>query len=315
MPLTHAPPITLHLGAHRTGTTSLQSLLEAHAVPLQQAGVAVWTPDVTRSGMMTGLLGDPGRRPRARDTVANRAAAKVSMRRGLMAQGGVSRLVISDQAVLGGLRENLLLGRLYPSAGARLSRFAQAVPGIDQICLAIRSPDAWWASAVSQLIMRGFAPLDTGTRLAILRSRRGWRNVIEDLAKAAPHARIVVWTHEELAARPADAFALLTGEDAERAAGPATNVAPGLAALRARLADEDCAVELPGVGDTYAPFTPDERAALRAAHARDLTWLREGADGLATFATRRPADAAARDRKGTGYVRHRHTQSALDTAG
>lgn len=301
MRVVQMPAITLHLGAHRTGASTLQHLMQDNAAVLAKGDCAVWTPRDTRAGLMVGLLGDVGRRPGLK---SNRAGAKVAMRRAALARGGVSRLVISDQSMLGGLRENLLMARLYPSASGRMTRLAQAIPGIDNIFLAIRSPDAWWTSALSSQLMRGFAHPDEMTIEAIVKARRGWRNVIEDIAAALPQARLTVWTHEELAARPEGGFALLTGTNPAAPAPQALNTSPGLRVLRARMRDEGCVTEIPGVGDSYAPFSPDQRAALRAAYAQDLAWLRAGADGLATFATKRPGEAAAaRDRKGMLHVR------------
>ncbi|TFL16704.1 hypothetical protein [Jannaschia formosa] len=316
MPLTRVPPITLHLGAHRTGTKSLQALLEREAEALAARGMAVWPPRKTRSGLMTGLVGDPGRPDPAREIRAHRAAGRIAMRRDALAADGITRLLISDENMLGSLRENLLLARLYPTVGPRLARLASALPGVDHVCLSVRAPDTWWGSAFAFLMGRGFAPPDRATLDAVLRARRGWRHVVEDIARAVPQARLTVWTHEEMAARPAAGFALLTGAP-PAGDGPAPHLmaAPTLDALRARLRDEGCMTDLPGVGGVYAPFDPDDRAALRAAHAEDLAWLRAGADGLADFVTRRPEEAPPRDRKGRTDVRARRPEGEMDAAG
>ncbi|GIT90536.1 hypothetical protein JANAI62_09910 [Jannaschia pagri] len=316
MHLTDLPPVTLHLGAHRTATSSLQRQLARRIDLSRQNSVAVWTPNITRGGLLAGLMGDPGRQDARRDAMANRAAGGVSMRRQGLSDAGVTRLVISDENMLGGLRENVLLGRLYPTAGARLRRLASAVPGIDHIALALRSPDTWWASTFAFLMTRGFAPPDRTTLDAILRSRRGWRAVIEDLNAALPRARISVWLHEEMAPQPDAVCDLLTGVTATSAGqAPKLNASPGVVALRQRLREEGCMTEIDGVGDSYAPFTPDERAALRDAYGEDLAWLRGGADGLATLVTRRSQDTVPRDRKGSGYGRPKRPQGALGWAG
>ncbi|MEL6586293.1 MAG: hypothetical protein AAFQ50_06455, partial [Pseudomonadota bacterium] len=142
-----------------------------------------------------------------------------------------------------------------------------------------------------------------------------WRHVITDVAAAFPRADLCVWTHEETGIRPDAAYATLTGADDTASDVPVLNARLSLGALRQRLRDDGLVTSLPGVGDSYAPFAPDERAVLRDAYADDLAWLRDGADGLATFVTRRPTDAPARDRKGVPYVARGRSDGPLGRTG
>ncbi len=301
---TRLPPVTLHLGAHRTGGSTLQRMLAINADILKQRGVAVWGPDRTRDGLLAGVLGDPGSASPRRDILAHRSTGRVAMLRGSMAGAGIGRLVMSDANALGGLRENLLLGRLYPSAGPRLLRLASAMPEIDRVVLSIRSPDVWWASVFSLLMTRGFAPPDTVTIEAIVRARRGWRQVIADVAQALPKARLTVWTHETMASRPAAAFTDLTDMQPHLAQVPQLAASPALAVLRARLHDEGCVAVLPEVDGQYAPFDADMRAALRETYDADLGWLRDGAGGRIDAPTCAPTGGFFRDRR-PGYGQRR----------
>ncbi|WP_179381200.1 hypothetical protein [Jannaschia marina] len=298
--LTSLPPVTLHLGAHRTGATSLQHLLTRNLGWLASRGIAYWGPRRTRDGVMSGVIGDPGRVETGRDIRAHRAAGRIAMLRSEMQAEGTARLLISDQALLGSLRENLLLGRLYPTARARLARLAAAMPGIDHVALAIRSPDAWWTSVFADLMTRGFAPPDRATIEAVLGARRGWRDVIEDVAEALPGARLTVWMHEDRAAHPERALMELTDLLPEHRGAPRLRRAPTCAALQDRLRQEGCMTQLPEVGGLYAPFTPDERAHLRSRYDADLAWLRAGADGLIAPEDndiRPPSEGPFRDRR------------------
>ncbi|MEM9795619.1 MAG: hypothetical protein AAF919_03960 [Pseudomonadota bacterium] len=267
------PPVTLHLGAHQTGAASLARALTK--APLAEAGIALWTPDRIRGGVLTGVTGDPGRRDPHRDVAAHRTAGRVALLRRGMALSGIERLILTDPALLGSLRENLTLGQLYPTAGARLARLQGALPGIDRICLAIRAPGLWWRDALAHLAGRGFAPPLPEIIAGLARTRRGWQQVIEDLAEQAPEARIHVWAQEEAA--PRDAVAIVTG---------------GLVA-------QSNLVEVPrGSSAGGMPFTAAQCAALQDRYAADLDWLRAGADGLATFGMDWPATAKGQDRKG-----------------
>ncbi|MEM8824530.1 MAG: hypothetical protein AAGF30_13035 [Pseudomonadota bacterium] len=312
--LTRHPPITLHLGAHRTGTASLQHLLATNADPLRDQGVVVWGPERTRSKLMAGVMGDPGRAGGRPDAKAARSAGRVSLRRSDLARDDVARLIISDANLLGGLRENVLLGRLYPSVQARLRRLRGAVPGVDRIWISIRSPDTWWASAFAFQMNRGFAPPDRATLEAVMRGRRTWRRVIEDVAAAFPEAELTVWSSEDWADDLGLLFALLTGVVPDGAKMPVLNATPSVMALRARLWEEGWVGTLPGLGDRYAPFDPDARADLRAIHAEDVAWLRGGAGGIATYHDP-GARPAPRPEKGLRDERCRPSSPQMGTAG
>lgn len=292
------PRIVLHLGAHRTAVGATQSLLERERATLAASGVAAWTPRRGRRGALARVAGDPGTGGgRLSEEASRRMAGRIALRRAGLAAEGIETLVVSDAGVMGDLRENVLLARLYPSVAPRLHRVAEIMPGIACVALAIRSPDEWWTSAFATLIARGFAPPSAEAVAAVARSDRGWRRVVEDIAAALPGAAITVWDHCELGAGPSRAVRLLTGCRATTAPAPYLNAAPDIVALRARLAADGWPGELPGLGRAYAPFDPDTRAAMRAAHAEDLAWLHAGADGLAQFATTAPGPVR-RDRKG-----------------
>ncbi|CTQ51325.1 hypothetical protein JDO7802_03364 [Jannaschia donghaensis] len=314
--LTATPPVTLHLGAHRTGTTAVQHLLRRNDEYLAARGIATWGPDRTRGGMLGGIGGDPGRIDARRNVRAHRAAGRIAMLRAQLATVGTHRIVLSDENLLGGLRENLLLCRLYPTVTTRLDRVAAAIPGIDHVVLSIRSPDAWWTSAFACLMTRGFAAPDRATLDAVLRTRRSWRAVVTDVAAALPHARLTVWTHEDMATRADAAVHRLTGEVPQVRNVARLNASPDCATLQARLLDEGCVTRLPDVAGHYAPFSPDERASLRGRYDDDLAWLRDGADGLIemeTPATTSPAEGPFRDRR-PRYGRDRR-QEAMGATG
>ena len=52
--------IILHLGAHRTGTTTFQALLRRNRERLGQLAIAVLEPERMRGGLANGLIGPPG---------------------------------------------------------------------------------------------------------------------------------------------------------------------------------------------------------------------------------------------------------------
>ena len=119
--------IILHLGAHRTATTSFQHYMGANAATLTAQGLGVWGPDVTRDGILTGVIPLPGGESARRQM--DRARGRIALRLAQARKAGLRRIVVSDENMIGAARRNLRQGRLYDSAGERMARFAHAFDG------------------------------------------------------------------------------------------------------------------------------------------------------------------------------------------
>jgi hypothetical protein len=245
--------VILHLGAHRTASTTLQKTLGANSARLGDAGIAYWGPRRTRGGLFDGLIGPSS----TRDAGAQgKAMRRVSRRLADAEAAGTRILFVSEENALGTMRHALASGVPYADACRRVGPVAAAFAGRDiTLALAIRALDDWWASVAAYGARRGFAqaPAEPGLR--------GWRAVIRDIAAAVPGARIVVWTYEAMAARPGAVVARLTGRD-----GLALEPAAPRNVTRRPAPD---------------PLTPDARQRLRRTHEADLAWLAAGADGVA----------------------------------
>jgi len=291
--------IVLHLGAHRTATTTLQRILGDSHVALQQAGLAHWEPKRLRAGLFDGLYGGGPALPLRQD---GRAARRIALQLEQTAQAGATLLFVSEENMLGTMRLVTQAQRLYPDAGARVARFAEGFGGHDlTLGLSIRCYDAYWASVLGWHMRRGGPlPLPALCDRLVTQPRR-WRHVIADLAQALPEAQVLVWTHESMADLPAELIAILTGcrlvlHGADRWCNPA---AP-LAVLRAYLDDIGADPGLArGAGGRFMPFDSHQRAAMRAQYAEDLAWLAAGGGGLAEYID----GAGARPPRPTGQGR------------
>ncbi|MBY6004357.1 hypothetical protein KUV62_10585 [Salipiger bermudensis] len=273
--------IILHAGAHRTATTSFQTYLRGAAPGLAAQGTGFWGPWRTRKGLFHGLTGAeplPGDLARAQARV--RLAAEASVRR------GVARLLVSDENMLGTPRACLRAEALYPEAAARLQRMRAAFGRVDRLVLQIRSPEAWWSSALAFLLARGVAPPSSELLERLSREGRGWREVIADLACALPRAEIVVSRFESCAARPDALLLAATGGAGEAPPLPEAGIwahrSPSLSELRAALAAAGTEAKALPMGEgPWRPFSQAQSARLRERYADDLFWLMAGADGLA----------------------------------
>lgn len=276
--------VILHLGAHRTATTTFQHYMRDQMEGLTDQGVAYWGPKHTRRSVFPGLfrpvVGLKGR------NVTRRAEGRIRMFCHQAQAHGVERLLVSDENLLGTCHQNLIAARLYPAAGERTARISAAFGGrLRRIVLCVRSLDLWWASAFALTVSRGH-PVPTARRLsAIASSRRSWRDVITDLACAAPGAEIEVMPFEAYAGRPDAVLCHALDDDAPADAKHRwLNRSPDLRDLRAILAQEGADPDLlPDDTGRWQPFDAGQAAALRENYADDLHWLTAGADGLATL--------------------------------
>ncbi|MEL6452699.1 MAG: hypothetical protein AAFQ19_15700 [Pseudomonadota bacterium] len=277
--------VTLHIGAHRTATTSFQAYMRRHAADLHCQGVGFWGPLRTRKGLFAGIQPVPGlgHGPAA----ARRARGRILLQLDKAARQGTRRVVVSDENMMGSVRQNMRRRSLYADVGERVSRYICAFDGqVDTVVLSVRALDRFWASVSAYAVARGHAVPNGDICDRIAHSARTWRDVIADVACAAPQARIVVVPFEVNMGRSDRLLRACGVSDAPRAADPEwLNRAPDAAALRSILADRgEDPDQVPHDGASrWTPFDPTARAALREAYADDMHWLVAGADGLATL--------------------------------
>ena len=286
-----AMDVILHLGAHRTATTSFQEYMRQHKELLAQQGVGFWGPQRTRRGLHAGIV--PPAQACVDDEVS--ASRRISDHLDRAQQRGVRQLIVSDENMIGTVRDNIRQGALYPQIAARLARFAAAYEGrIASVIFSPRSLDLYWCSALSYGVGRGVAVPERAALRSIAMGRRGWRDVIADIARTIPDAALCVVPFERYGARPHRLLADALGVDAPKSSAPIRlNPAPQLPELRRLMTEARRApADLPFGMGRWNPFANDEHAALRELYADDMMWLTSGADGLATLTKDRQRDEA-----------------------
>lgn len=294
--------IVLHLGAHRTGTTTLQEYLRRHRPGLAARGVLPLLPAALRGPDLRGLVQRNGAGPARAALSAIISAAR---------EGGAAVLLVSEENLCGNLRGLLRDGQLYPGLAARLSRLAPALgAGPRRIGLALRPQAAWWGSVLAFAVSRGLHLPDGGEGARLAAARRGWADVVADVAAAFPGAEIVVWSFGTHLAHPRLLAEGLAGVAGLPPCGPSArnNAAPDAAALRRMLTAAglgEAARHLPAVG-RWQPFTPAQAQAFAARDADDMAriggmaavrlldpFTRQTAPGLAP--PHHPPEGGARD--------------------
>jgi len=273
--------VILHIGAHRCATTSFQNYLRQNTNALDQQGIGFWGPRRTRNGLFRGILPRVG--VGAWRDQQRRGVGRVRMHLARSSGLGVNSLLVTDENMLGSVRENLRFCELYCGAGERLARYGEAFDGrIRHILLNVRSLDTYWTSALGFGLTRGRNMPGGAALTRLAAAHRSWRDVITDVACAIPGATIWVAPFEVFAGRPEAQLSAIAGIKAPKThARERLNATLHLPALRALATELGVEWDLPEGDGRWFPFAPDQAAALRENYADDLMWLTGGADGLA----------------------------------
>lgn len=306
--------ITLHIGAHRTATTSFQRYLRENAETLARHGVGFWGPHRTRGGLFAGLLHEDRGSAISPERQYDLACQRVAMNLDRVRATGLRHLIVSDENMLGAPRRNLRKRRLYPDAGDRLSRYLGAFGGrVTRIALSVRDQEAYWRSCLAFAVHRGMDLPGDDLLQALVDQPRLWQHVIRDVARVAPEALLTVIPHEAMAGLPERRLWHLTGGELHGPSAHARvwlNRAPDVAELRkarrAKGQPTGLTALTEGPDGHWQPFDRVQQAALREDYQDDLYWLRAGAEGLAQLADA-PWRAAAGHiaRTTTDHMTHR----------
>jgi len=288
-----AMDVIFHLGAHRTATTSFQDYMRRHRDTLAAQGVGFWGPQRTRRGLHAGIL--PSANAHHHELSADCVSRRITDQLDHAQRKQLKHLVVSDENMIGTVRDNIRQGALYPRVATRLARFAAAYDGrVKTVLFSPRSLELYWCSALAYGVGRGVSVPDRTALRSIAMARRSWRDVIADIASAVPDAAVRVLPFERYAGQPRRVLQDGLGIDA-----PADstrhwlNPAPQLPELRRLMAENGTAAAvLPFGMGRWNPFANDEHAALRELYSDDMMWLTAGADGLAILTEDRHRDEA-----------------------
>lgn len=296
--------VTLHLGAHRTGTGGLLGAMMANVGPLSGAGIRLWQMED-----LCGVFGSDSGRKVARVKVSEtrrteRALARLQEALDATAREGITRLVIVAPDVLGTTAECVESGVLYPGARDRLAVLAPAIASrCDRVTLAIRNGDRWWTSLMAKDLVAGGDRKTTESLDRVVTHPRSWRHLIQEIGMVLPQAETVVWPSEVLSDLPERQIVALTG-DADgplltpyRATADAT---PDAESLEKLLEERGTPAHLSRDAEgKWTPFNALQIDTLVAQYQEDLAWLAKGGgraaaiglEGADVTALRRPFTA------------------------
>lgn len=295
----HLVDVILHLGAHRTGTTSLQRYLENNRDNLNRIGTEFWGPNRTRSGLYSGLVKKTSKLSNEAIIRGERSCGLIRMELNRLDAASVKSLIVSEENMMGSIGANLSDGRLYSDAQARLQRFSGAFEGhCKRVCVSIRSYDKYWASVLAFAVQRGRKMPNPDDLDHLVTQPRRWRDLIGDVAAAFPFAEVVVWPFEAMVGQVDQQLAVVNSGRVPphmRGANDWHNASPTGAKLRQILIDRGNQRQASTVSKDYSrwqPFDKHHITAFQAQYDEDIAWLRGGADGIATYAEHSDGGAA-----------------------
>ena len=264
--------VILHIGAHRTGTTSLQSYLQAHRAALLAQGCLALGPQVLRKGDFQGLFRHDARR-------AAVALAQCNLNRDLdrAAEAGLQRLLLSEENLIGHPRKMLASGLLYPDLEPLLRRLGPRMRlRVTRVGLGIRDYAEFWSSLAAFGIHYGVHRPQAGQGdlwcEQCLEGGHGWPDHIATLLRLFPRASVLVWRAEYAAGDPAYVLRhLVRGLHDLPEEAPHLNARRPTAELRAALTAKGALKAAALIeGDHYSPFTPAASARMTARYHDDL---------------------------------------------
>lgn len=269
------PPLYIHAGAHRTGTSSFQMCLHENLAQLRARGWALIYP--RRDGIPSG---DRSLRlPRPRDVNLAVPIKKTSRR--LTASSGGRPLILSEENIPGRMF-HFFKGQFYPAAEKRCEVLRAAWPGpIAHVLLVVRPYDQLFVSGYRKRAEENLVPPFDVLRQNYMRMDRGWSELVNVLRDVLRPERLTIVPYDLRGSSSSLLERLVPGLEGAPLQEPvsAINVSAtdrALIALQDHLAKQD-------------PSTPAVRQSIMRAHAHNTTPL-----GVAAFSEEEVAHWSAR---------------------
>lgn len=179
----------LHLGAHRTASTSIQQALEARQTALNEDGIVAIT-----SMQMRTVLFDPFQKYLAatgseKDLLKERIQAIISA---IYETPNIKTVIFSEENLIGSMNENFFDGKFYEDAPKRVKAFVQFLPKDFEIVLCIRDYASYYTSVFSYMYCKSLFDPFEHYKPRLLAMQFGWFGLIQQLRSTFPKTKITV---------------------------------------------------------------------------------------------------------------------------
>lgn len=175
--------VFIHLGAHKTGTTYFQGLMEHNLKVLAKNGIGFFPIGKFRRNILPEALGHPS----VINCLGVRAQESYSE--------NIENLLVSEENIIGTCPQIIATGRLYPNAGKNIHRYSGE--GVSFL-LCVRNmvnflPSAWAESLRSSSSYTSFEEFMEKVKI----ENFSWFDVVRNIQQAAEGCKIYVWRYED----------------------------------------------------------------------------------------------------------------------
>lgn len=199
----------IHIGAHKTATTHLQEVLDAHRLALSRAGIHY--PD-------NGRLKRLGSAPALRDAWWKNLRQVRMLRirrimRTIESEATHPVVLVSNERLMGSI-EGLWGENYYPDAPERLKELVSAIDSTKAtVFLSLRSHASFLPSAYCQCLRTQLWDVPPLRELEprSLANLNTWTDLVRRLKRACPGVRLVAWRFEDYLRDPCKYMDLLAG--------------------------------------------------------------------------------------------------------
>lgn len=280
-----APTFALHLGAHKTATTFIQRNLEDRRRELLRQGVRYFGTSELRD--VEGIVLPTPRdvREGLAEPLQRRTATTLRQLVDDAIPDHARRVLLSEENFLGSSRLNIRRGKLYPAMEDRLRCLPESWNSDRlEIFLSIRDYASFFASCHSTIALQGdWMEFGAEKQAAIAELPRRWTDVVREIRAVFPRAEMVIWRYEDLATLGQHVMNDMVGfdfpMDFSHKGTMASLTAQGMDRLRIAWEENDGEpLDTETVrdirkatqdGDRYDPWSPDIKAVLSDAYAKD----------------------------------------------
>ncbi|MEA2047497.1 MAG: hypothetical protein U9O64_03520 [Campylobacterota bacterium] len=179
--------IKLYIGAHKTATTHIQSVLEANEELLMKNSIRVSTPNRLRPKWIQLFM---------EYCHHNRVSNKEEL---LALSPTRGTWIFSEENFVGNSYELSQASTLYPNILMRLKCFVALYPKAKiELYFSIRSYETFYRSTYLEVVRnRGYLPFNHYYKETLFQSK-SWVNVIEMFSQVIPQENITLWCYEEI---------------------------------------------------------------------------------------------------------------------
>lgn len=170
----------IHIGAHRTGTTSAQNFLKKNGDLLRCSGIDVKIPPVTRASSYSEM-------------------------------DSSVYTIVSEENILGRMEKNVTSMTLYPDLAYRFGSHSEKLKNVDTVLLSIRDLREWWRSVILFSCGRELPFPNSEIIDQIAKNKRSWVHVVEEIKRNFPNAKLFVHEFGWKQGNPKQLFRRVTG--------------------------------------------------------------------------------------------------------